>query len=341
MRKVTLADVAAKVGVSAITVSRALRSPEKVSKTLQRKIKKAIADLGYVPDPAARALASGRTNVIGVLIPSVTNNVFSDVMRGMYEAIEPTTFDLQLGNTRYSPLMEEDLLKVFLSQKPAGLVITGIDQSKTARTMLQSATCPIVQIMETGPNPIDMMIGFSHYDAAAAATTHLIDAGSRFPAFVGARMDPRTQRRFAGFKDTCERAGVFSRERLITTPEPSTVTLGASLFANLISQQPEIDAVLCNNDDLALGILFEAQRRHMAIPEELMICGFNDLEMMAVAEPPVTSVRTHRHEMGRRSIEMLVRQIENPDAEASKIIDLGFDVISRRSTARRGPRLGS
>ncbi|MBO0904671.1 LacI family DNA-binding transcriptional regulator [Jiella sonneratiae] len=337
--RVTLSHVAQRAGVSAMTVSRALRSPDKVSPALLRRIEKIVAELGYVPNPAARALASGRTNVIGALIPSVTNNVFSDVLRGIYAATEDGPFEVQLGNTRYSPLTEEKLLAVFLSQKPAGLIVTGIDQSPASRRMLEGASCPIVQIMEIGSGPIDMMIGFSHYDGAAAATRHLIETGSRFPAFVGARMDPRTQRRFAGFRDVCSAAGCFSMSRCVTTPTPSTVTLGTRLFADLVARHPEVDGVFCNNDDLALGILFEAQRRCIAIPEKLTVCGFNDLEMMAAAEPSITSVRTPRFAIGRRAVEMIVARLADPGPDtgrgAAERVDTGFELVARQSTARR------
>nr|WP_256477786.1 LacI family DNA-binding transcriptional regulator [Aurantimonas marianensis] len=332
--KITLSDVARQVGVSAITVSRALRSPEKVSAALRERIRLAVAELGYIPDAAARALASGRTDVIGVLIPSVTNNVFADVLSGIYAGIEDAPFDVQLGNTRYSGLQEESLLRVFLSQKPAGLIVTGIDQSEEARALLSTAQCPIVQIMETDDRPIDMMIGFSHYAAAGAATAHLVERGYRKLGFLGARMDPRTQRRFRGFRDTAEAAGVFSKTRVITTPAPSTVTLGSRLFADLVERAPDIDGVFCNNDDLALGVLFEAQRRRISIPAELGLCGFNDLEMMATAEPSVTSVRTFRHEMGQRAVVMLIEAIQADLARSPQVVDLGYEVKARGSTAR-------
>lgn len=337
--KVTLSDVAQRVGVSAITVSRALRTPEKVAPRLRDDIARVIDELGYVPNQAARALASSRTNVIGVIIPSLTNNVFADVVIGMHAGVEDTPFDIQLGNTRYSSLREESLLRVFLGQKPAGLIVTGVDQSPGGRAMLESAPCPVVQIMEVDTKAIDLMIGFSHFKAAAAATGHLIEEGYRRLGFIGARMDPRTQRRFQGFCDTASRAGLFDESRVITTTIPSSVTLGAQLFADLIARAPDVDAVFCNNDDLALGVLFEAQRRRLDVPGELGICGFNDLEMMEAAEPPITSVRTFRHDMGRRAVEMLVGAIENGSPPRSdRIVDLGYQVMRRRSTARRGPR---
>lgn len=128
-RKITLSEVAAQARVSPITVSRALRDPAKVSPEARARIDQAIRELGYVPNPAARALASGRTDVVGVIIPSVSNNVFADVTRGIYDALEGSALSVQMGNTRYSPLTEEELIRVFLSQRPAGLIVAGHDQS--------------------------------------------------------------------------------------------------------------------------------------------------------------------------------------------------------------------
>ena len=251
--KVNISDVAREAGVSAMTVSRALRDPDKVSAKTLVKIRAVVDRLGYVPDPAASALAAGKTNVIGVIVPSVTNNVFSDVMRGIYEAAEGSKWQVQLGNSRYSPLEEENLVRTFLSQKPAGLVLSGLDQSEETSKLLMGADCRIVQIMECGPEPFDMMIGFSHADASAAATRHLLENGYRRPGYIAARLDPRSQRRLAGFRAEAERAGVFEASRIVTTPRPSTVTLGCELVADLLSRAPDTDAILCNNDDLALG----------------------------------------------------------------------------------------
>lgn len=333
-KRVTLDDVAALAGVSPITVSRAIRNPGMVSEEAREKVGAAVRSLGYTPNPAARMLATGRSNLIGVVIPSVTNNVFSDVLRGIYEHPGADDYDIQLANTRYAPSLEEKALKHFAAQKPAGLIVTGLDQSKAARDILDTIECPVIQIMETGPDPVGICIGFSHYEAAGAATRHLIEQGYARLGFLGARMDPRTQRRFAGFRDAALDAGAFSDARVVTTPEASSVTTGAILLADLLATAPDVDAIFCNNDDLALGALFEAQRRRIAVPDRLGICGFNDLEMMAAAEPPITSVRTHRTEMGRRAMSAVLASLGLPLA-GPDIVDLGFEVQARRSTARR------
>lgn len=316
-----------------MTVSRALREPDRVSAKALSRIREAIDRLGYMPDPAAQALAAGRTNVIGVIVPSITNNVFADVMRGIYAAAEQTRWQVQLGNSRYSPLEEERLVRTFISQRPAGLIISGIDQSDETRALLRDASFRVVQVMETSDRPLDMMVGFSHLEGARAATRHLIDMGYTKPGFLGARLDPRTQRRLQGFCDVAREAGLLDNNRIVTTPQASTVTLGGMLMADLLARAPDTDAILCNNDDLALGALFECQRRNIAVPRDMGICGFNDLEMMAAANPTISSVRTHRYEMGEKAMQMLVDALDGREP-AEPIVDLGFEVIVRQSTMR-------
>ena len=272
-------------GVGAITVSRALREPERVSESLRQQIQQAVDELGYVPDPNARALASARAEVFGVLVPSLTNNVFAEVVRGIYDSLSDSSFRVQLGNTHYSGLEEERLLQVFLSQRPAALIVSGIDQTATARKLLETAGCPVVQIMETGPDPVDMMVGFSHFEGGRAATNHMIEVGYRKIGFLGARMDPRSQRRLAGYRAAMEAAGLFDPRLVTTTPVPSSVTLGRDLFRDALAKMPSLDGVFCNNDDIALGVLFECHRASIAVPQTIGISGFNDLDMMQVAFP--------------------------------------------------------
>ncbi len=329
----TIADVAAKAGVGAITVSRALREPERVSPELRRQIMAVVDELGYVPDRNARALASARADVIGVLVPSLTNNVFAEVVRGIYEGLDQSHLQVQIGNTHYSQEAEEELLQTFLSQRPSALIVSGIDQSPAAIALLEGADCPVVQIMETGPDPVDMMIGFSHYEGGRAATRHLVEAGYRHIAFIGARMDPRSERRLAGYRAAMEEAGLFDERLMTTTVRPSSVTTGSELFREALARVPTLDAAFCNNDDMALGALFECHRQGRAVPSEIGIAGFNDLEMMQVAYPSVTSLRTYRYEMGRRAIAMALEAIAGR-RPAEPVVDLGFELIVRESTRR-------
>ena len=332
--EIRLTEVAKLAGVSPITASRFFRNPQALSLNKRDRVASAAKELGYVPNLAARALASQRTEVIGVLIPSLTNNVFSDVLRGIYDAAEGSRYSIQLANTRYSILQEEKLLRLFQAQKPAGLIVTGIDQTAEARSVMEAMNCPIAQIMEVGPDPVDMMVGFSHHDAAFAAVSHLISLGRQRIGFLGAQMDPRVQRRFGGYRDAMKAASLFDPRLIVTTPVPTSVTLGGALFADLLSKAPDSDAVFCGNDDLALGVLFECQRRHVSIPDDMAIVGFNDMEFMAAAVPSLTSVRTNRYEMGRSAVTMVTAAIDG-NHPPDPVVDLGFELMIRQSSSAR------
>jgi LacI family gluconate utilization system Gnt-I transcriptional repressor len=330
-----LADVADRAGVSVITASRALRQPEKVAQATLDRVRAAVAALGYVPNPAAQALASSRSRVIGVIIPSVTNAVFAELLNGVIDAAEGTPFQPQFVNTRYVSTREDDLVRLFAAQRPAGMIVAGTDQSTRSRAALAGMGCPVVQVMETGPDPIDMMVGCDHVAGARVAVRHLLDQGYRRIGFLGARMDPRARRRLQGYRLELEGAGLADPARVLTTPLPSAVTVGRRLMADFLALHPEADAVFCNNDDIALGALFECVHRGIRVPAQMGIAGFNDLNMAQGAEPGITSVRTHRYEMGAQAVRMILAAIagQRPDPG---VVDLGFTLRVRESTRRRG-----
>lgn len=327
----TLSDVADLAGVGSITVSRALREPSRVSPELRERIDVAVKKLGYVLNSNARALASVRSDVIGVLIPSMTNNVFADVVRGIHDGLGGSHMQIQFGNTHYSTEEEERLLTVFLSQHPSALIVSGIDQSPAARKLLDNAGCPVVQIMEIGDDPVDMMIGFSHFDGGKAVTRHLIETGRKRIAFLGARMDPRSNRRLGGYSEAMIEAGHFDEALVTTTLKPSSVTMGSELFIEALVRAPDLDGVVCNNDDLALGVLFACHRDGIDVPGRVGIAGFNDHEMMAAAYPSITSLRTPRYEIGRRAVAMALAEIAG-EPSAERVFDLGFELKVREST---------
>jgi len=331
----TLQDVARAAGVSAITASRALRTPDRVATDTLARVRDAVDSLGYVPNPAAQMLASARSRVIGVVIPSVTNSVFADLLRGVMDATGDSPWQPQIANTRYVSNREEDILRLFATQRPAGMVVAGIDQTQTSRAILRGMGCPVVQVMETGADPIDMMIGCNHTDGARAAVRHLIEEGYRRIGFLGARMDPRAQRRLAGWRREVEAAELPGPERVLTIPQPSSVTVGRRLMADFLALHPDADAVFCNNDDIALGALFECIRRGIRVPAQIGIAGFNDLDMAAGAEPGLTSVRTHRYAMGKEAVRMIEAALDGARPEDA-VRDLGYDLMVRDSTRKNG-----
>ena len=178
-RRATLSDVAAHAGVSAVTVSRALRHPQMVSPDLRARVQRAVEALGYIPNQLASALASSRTGTIGVLIQSLTNGVFADYLKALHDAFLPAGFQVVVLNSRYSAEEEDKAIATLLGQHPEALILAGIDQSEHARRMLAQSGVPVVQTMELTDDPIDINIGFSQFGAGHAATDHLLALGRR------------------------------------------------------------------------------------------------------------------------------------------------------------------
>ena len=146
-KRLTLKDVAAKAEVIPITVSRVVNGAAGVRDSVREKVQAAIAELGYIPNRSASVLASSKSKLIGVLIPSLSNVVFNDVLRGIYDVATPANYQVLLFNTHYSPIEEERAIRTLLGQSPEGLIVSGGEQTPAARAMLQAATVPVVQIM--------------------------------------------------------------------------------------------------------------------------------------------------------------------------------------------------
>ena len=349
----TIADVAARAGVGAITVSRALRDPGLVSETLRQSIDAAVRDLNYIPNLSARALASTRSAVIGVLIPSLSQVVFTDVLRGIYDGVDGSSLTVQIGNTRYDGEEEERLVDMFLRQQPAGMIVSGTEQRPNTRRMLEKAGCPVVQIMDLTDDPIDRIIGFSHTEAGRRMTEHLIEAGYSRIAFLSGWMSKRASGRLVGYQQALDAAGMepinvaiseLSMPELADSSDPlnprpvlefATPRLGRELFAKALAEVPDVDAVVCNNDTLALGVLFECYRRGIRIPEDIGVAGYNDHDYMEAAEPSLSSARTHRYRNGFTTV-MAIRDALAGKPAGQRVVDMGVDIMKRRSTDRAG-----
>jgi LacI family transcriptional regulator, gluconate utilization system Gnt-I transcriptional repressor len=328
--RVTLSEIAARVGTSAITVSRAINAPHLVSEVLRAQIDSAIAELGYLPNRAARALASARSDSVAVLIPSLSNTVFTELLEGARDVLDASGYRMLIGDTRYSPEEEESLLRAYLEHSPDGILITGVDQTPATKQLLSKSRVPVVYMMELGP-AAPFAVGLSQFDAGQAITRHLLEKGYRRIGFLGAQLDPRVMERLAGYRAALREAGLPCPEGEILDPTPSSIGLGVALLERLRSQVPDCDAVFCCNDDLAYGVLFECQRRGIEVPRQLAVAGFNDLDASAWTCPRLTTIATPRYEIGHAAAMMLVQLLKGETPAPSRV-DVGFSLVVRDSS---------
>jgi LacI family gluconate utilization system Gnt-I transcriptional repressor len=334
--RVTLKDVAEKAGVSAITVSRVVNDFTGVRENVRKKVAAAINALGYIPNRSASILASSRSNLIAVLIPSLSNVVFNEVLRGIYDIAGPADYQVLLADTHYSPIEEEQAIRTLLGQSPAGVIITGGEQTKIAKTLLKASGVPIIQIMDKVAAPIDLNVGFSHFEAGAAVAQAFLAQSYQKIGFIGTRMDPRTCDRLAGFKSVLSAAQCLHLKRIVTNPQPSSVAMGATLFKELMAAtEGNCDAVFCCNDDLALGALYQCKKMNISVPEKFGVFGFNNIEMAEYAEPSLSSVNVNRYQMGHQAMELILGRLNNqePSIEVqANYINIGFELLMRKST---------
>ena len=334
-KRVTMTDVALLANVSASTVSLYLRKPDEVSVPLGSRIQHAIDTLGYVPNLMAGALAAAKTRVIGVVVPSMVNSMFSATVSEMQARMSEHGYQLLLGHSGYSVDQEEALVRTFLSWSPSAMVLTGLKHSRKTRQMLTQSDIPIVEMWELGSNPLDFLVGFSHQSVGKAQTRHLIEQGCKKIAFIGARMeiDCRAGQRADGYKSALIDFLHDNDPIVIDVGNKSSAEAATKAFRQLMDQEKNIDGIVFSNDLLALGVIFEAQRLNIRVPEEIAIIGFGDMDFSSSSLPSITTVRPHKEQIGTAVADILLANMQYRDKDQETICDLGFDIIIRESTA--------
>src|SRR5205823_1438989 len=194
---------------------------------------------------------------------------------------------------------------VYLQSNPDGVLLTGLTQSERVQEMLELSRVPVVSMMDLSDDPRRMCVGLSQQHAAHTLTRYLLDKGYRRIGFIGAQLDERTLKRAEGYRQALREAGLYDPRRELMTPEPSTIALGCELIGRMLADCPDCDAVFCCNDDLAHGAIFQCQRRGIAVPGKLAVCGFNDLSASTWMSPSVTTIGTPRYRIGFEAAALL------------------------------------
>ncbi|GLQ55821.1 LacI family DNA-binding transcriptional regulator [Devosia nitrariae] len=330
--KVRIEEVARRAGVSPITVSRALNTPEKVNETTRVAVLKAVEETGYIPNRLAGSLASNRSKTVGVIVPTVTNSIFADKIRGLGDVLSGAGYQILLGQSGYSLDAEADLVAALLAQSPSGLVLTGSTHAHRTHVMLERSGVPVVETWTSAEFPIDMQVGFSNEAAAFAVVEHLVAAGYRDLALVVAPVqdNDRALGRLEGFRKAIAHFGL--RQPAPEREAAFSLRNGAEALVNILETHPDTDAIFFANDILAAGALLECRRRNIAVPGRLGVAGFDDLEIAAEIVPSLTTVAVPRYEIGSRAAQMLLARLDN--AETGRRVQLDFTIMERESTRR-------
>ena len=324
--KITVHEVAARAGVSESTISRIMRNEGLVAEATRAKVMESVRALGYVPNRIAGSLASMDSKLVGVVVPSLSNIVFPEVLQGINAGLKTSNYQSVISISDYDIDREETLVRGILAWQPVAILITGFDHTMATRRMLDQSGVRVVEMMDIDSAPIDVAVGMSHRRAGYAAAQHLIAKGYRRFGYVGHdwQSDRRARLRYDGLCEALAEAGISIAAHAIADG-PSSVATGRSQTEQLC-RMAQVDVAVYSNDDMAVGGVFHCMGAGISLPDQLAIFGFNGLDIGRELPQPLSTVRSNRFRIGQKAIEAIMLAPERPATKTS--IDTGFEIFA-------------
>lgn len=345
-KSVGIRDVAKHVGASTASISRAINNPESVSPELRRRIDTAIAELGYIPDAAARALSSRRTRTIGAIIPTVDNAMFARGVEALQSYLSLQGYLLLLSTSGYHPEVEARQAQNMASRGIDGLILRGDMHTDSLRRLLASQRIPFVNVGVYHPDKPYACVGGNNEAAAWRACRYLMELGHRKIGMVAAisSNNDRATARAAGVRRALADDGLRLRpEWHIEVPYHLDDARQAARTLLSLPEWPT--AVVCGNDVIAYGVMLEVERRGLRVPDDLSVMGFDDLEWSRHLRPSLTTMHVPTDEVWTRAGEFLVRSLSGRPAALHHEVDVSLVVREStgrpRRTAGQGARVAS
>jgi LacI family gluconate utilization system Gnt-I transcriptional repressor len=327
---VKITDVAAAAGVAPMTVSRVINTPDRVSPETTARVREAIDRLGYVPNLIAGGLSSRKSRMVAAIVPTIAHPMFASVVQSFSDSMRHAGYQVMLSICGYEDTDDEALFRALLGRRPDALLITGSGYSPAAWQMLIEARIPVVEIWDVSSRPIDMLIGFDHAQVGAEVAAFFLRKGHDRFAMLAAR-DSRALTRARGFTEAVTKAGgtVVLDQQM---PPPSTIAAGREGLRALLPLLDQRCAMFCSSDLMAFGVITEARVQGVPVPEHLAVCGFGNLELSAMNEPPITTVNLEGVSTGRSAAAFLLRRLAGEPPRESDRVQVPFRIIERATT---------
>lgn len=312
--RVTLQEVARHAGVGSMTVSRALRTPDLVSDKLRAKINQSIDALGYIPNSAAGILASGQSRTVAVIVPSLRDYASSVFLESLQAVLNKNGYQVVIGSHDYQPTRESEVLLTLLQGNPAALVILGTLHSERALTYLSNIDIPLIGAGSESSYAFSLHIQSNIGDAAYFLTHYLLQKGHRRIGYIGAQMERKMQsQQLSGWTKAMLHHN-YSADQSITTPYVATMDFGRQAISEILTRQPDLEAVVCSHEAIALGVLFECQRRLIKIPSMLAVACVEGSTNCDHIHPSLTSVRIDYARMACETARYVQKWLAEPDS---------------------------
>jgi len=332
-KSVSLGDVAQHAGVSTATVSRVINNPEKVAAKNRMAVNTSIDALGYIPDGAARALASRHSRIIGAVVPTLDNALFAAGIQSLQRRLRQHDYTLIVASHEYDLAEELKEVRMLLRQGVDALLVVGSRHDPALLQLLAEKDIPYVNCWAWDSDSLEPYIGFDNRKAARKITDYLLDLGHVELAVIAGRTEnnDRARDRVLGIRDAIEARNLrLAPEK--TIERSYSVKQGREAMRQLLQLKKLPTAVLCGNDILAMGAVAECQSSGIKVPDEISIAGFDDLDMSSQIKPALTTIHVPSAEMGENAAEYLVAQIRQEPFEPPTEIETRLMV--RETTAK-------
>lgn len=328
----TLEDVARNASVSTATVSRCLNDPGRVAEATRLRVLASVAELGYLPNFGARALAAKRTDTFGAIIPTMNNAIFARGLQAFQDELARNEATLLVSSSSYDPAIEEQQIRTMIARGVDGLLLIGTRRSRKVDDLLARRGLPVVIAWTIGRADPHSFVGFDNAAAAATMARRAIELGHRRFAFLSGerRQNDRAAERVRGVKRALKTAGIDPAELLIAE-SPYAFHEAGKAFRSLFETRPRPTIVMCGNDVQAVGALKMAHDMGVAVPGDISITGFDDIELATVVEPALTTVHVPHLDMGRRAAEVLLDQVRS--GGRPQRVKLPTGIVERQSMA--------
>lgn len=337
-RQVSIKDIARAAGVSYSTVSRALNDSSLISDDVRRRVRSLAQEMGYTPNGLAQSLHSRRTNSIGVIITTIGDPFFVDVVQGVDDVARQTGNSVFLATSNNDPDEEIRIIETFDRRRVDGVIVAASRVGDEYANRLEQIHIPVILVNNQAVGAYRNLysVAVDDYNGACQAVQHLLELGHRRIGYIGINNRPGSNElRLRGYLDTLQAAGITPAGEWIQINAGHTLEglrgdmqVGYTLGGHILGQ--ELTAVFCYCDSIAAGLLRACRERGLRVPEDLSVVGYDDSEICEVVHPPLTTVHQPRRPMGRLATEMLLASIAGEQLSDQK---LQLDLVVRGSTA--------
>jgi LacI family transcriptional regulator len=331
-------DIARDLGVSVITISKVLRNHPDVGDETRERVLARVKELDYRPNLAARSLVTGRTYLVGLVVPDLLHPFFAEIAKSLSETLRGSGYYLIVSSSEEDPDIEEQEINQLLARRLDTLIIASCRSTVELFFRIEKDKTPYVLIDRVLPGLTANFIGVDDQAVGRLATKHLIDIGCKRIAHIRGPETSTGVRRLEGYKQALVQAGLkVIDDYIITEPKGDVETKqrGADAMRQLLSLKPRPDAVFCFNDPLAMGVMNYALDQGIRIPEDIAVIGCGNLHYDDSLRVPLSSIDQHSRQIGEEAARIALGILNSKIPPKPQTIVLQPELIVRRSTERR------